>query len=106
MSDLEKQLLEFWTADAAVWRQHFHKLECQSGPQTKIDRSKRESERARAEKMREARFDAASTCGPRRGGPGRKPGTKLTLEQKERIRAGVLAHQHGIAPKKRERAPH
>ena len=55
MTELEKQLLEFWTADAAVWRAHFHKLECQSGPQTKIDRSKQESERVRAEKLRLAR---------------------------------------------------
>ncbi len=101
MSELEKQLLELWTADAAVWRQHFHKLECQSGPATKIDLTKREADKVRAEKMRQARVDAVSMCGPRRGGPGRKPGTKLTPEQKEKIRAGVLAYQCGVAPKKR-----
>ena len=100
MSDHEKQLLEFWIADAAVWRQHFHKLECQSGPAARIDLTKREADKARTERMRRARIDAVSMCGPRRGRPGRKLGTKLTPEQKEKIRVGVLAHQHGAASKK------
>ncbi len=104
MSEQEKQLLELWTADAAVWRQHFHKLECQSGPATKIDLTKREADKVRTEKMRQARIDATTMCAPRRGRPGRKPGTKLSTEQKEKIRAGVLAHQHGIVPKKRASA--
>jgi hypothetical protein len=101
MNELEKQLREFWRSDAAVWREHVHKLECQSGPATKIDHSKRESDRVRAEKMRQARIDAESMCGPRRRGPGRKPGTRLTPEQKKKIRAGVLAYQCGVASKKR-----
>ena len=104
MSDQEKQLLELWTADAAVWRQHFHKLECQSGPASKIDLTKREGDKVRTERMRRGRIDAVSMCGPRRGRPGRKPGTKLTPEQKERIRVGVLAHQHGVASKRRASA--
>lgn len=100
MSEQERQLLEMWAADAAVWRQHFHRLECQSGPTAKIDPTKREADKARAERMRRARIDAVSMSGPRRrrrsAKPGRKPGTKLTLEQREKIRAGVLARQRDL----------
>lgn len=91
MSELEIRLLEFWKADAVVWRKRTYVFETQKGPPTLIDKTKEASRKADRERRRQAAVDAQSMGPPRARRVGRRPGTPQSAATKQKIRTTLLA---------------